>query len=138
MQYLGTLNDTQASRYLYNLSTGTDRVSLVDVMRQLQTTRSHLIGSADADSMLATLVGQQDEIAGELRSMTSSLDRWIQQRSELEHLDEEIARIESGRAAAARRLRYLELAARVQPIWEQHRQIEQQIHALRLDSGNLQ
>ncbi len=56
MQHLGTLNDTQAARFLYSLSTGTDRVSLVDVMRQLQATRARLVGGGDQESYLGELL----------------------------------------------------------------------------------
>ncbi len=130
LQYLGTLNDTQASRYLYNLSTGTDRVSLVDVMRQLQTARGHLIGDHDSESLLAQLILERNEIAQQLTGMAGSLERWAQQRGELEQLDEEMSRIEAGGATLERRIRHLELAARVEPVWRHSCEIEQQIQAL--------
>lgn len=130
LQYLGTLNDTEASRYLYHLSTGTDRVSLVDVMRQLQSTRSHLLGGRNSESLLFKLAEEQTNLESQLHGMFSSLDRWSQLRGELEQLDEEIARLETGKTAQERRVRNLELAARVEPVWNQIRRVEQQIQAL--------
>ncbi|MFN9912081.1 MAG: AAA family ATPase, partial [Pirellulaceae bacterium] len=44
LQELSTLDDTTAADELYKLSSGLDRVSLVDVMRQLRSARTQLVG----------------------------------------------------------------------------------------------
>ena len=44
LQELATLNDTQAAEQLYNLASGVDRVSLVEVMRHLQSERIRIWG----------------------------------------------------------------------------------------------
>ena len=60
IQQLSTLNDTQAAQFLYSLSTGTDRVSLVDVMRQLRNARKKLVGNGKP-GLLTELIRRRDE-----------------------------------------------------------------------------
>ncbi len=43
MQQLGTLTDTQAAHWLYDLTLGVDHVSLADVMERLETWRGRII-----------------------------------------------------------------------------------------------
>src|SRR5690606_31257725 len=43
LQELATLNDTEAAQQLYKLSSGMDRVSLVDVMSELDNSRRRLM-----------------------------------------------------------------------------------------------
>ena len=130
MQYLGTLNDTQASRYLYNLSTGTDRVSLVDVMRQLQTTRRNLVGGDEEPSLLEEMNEQRNRHVAEIGQFAGNVEQWAHYKNELGHLDDEVGRTESGQTAHARRIRTLELAARVQPIWNQRQKVELELESL--------
>ncbi len=55
LQELGTLNDTQAAEELYNLTSGIDRVSLVEVMRDLQTARLSIENPQDTTGQLRKL-----------------------------------------------------------------------------------
>lgn len=130
MQYLGTLNDTQASRFLYNLSTGTDRVSLVDVMRQLQNTRSQLIGGPHDETLLGDLLAQRNRHLATVGQLSTDLDRWAGFKHELEQLDDEISRLESSRHVHARHRQILDLALRVEPVWQRHRQLDVEIETL--------
>ena len=45
IQELGSLDDTAAADYLYRLTSGLDRVSLVDVIREVATARERLLAS---------------------------------------------------------------------------------------------
>jgi hypothetical protein len=45
IQELGSLDDTAAADYLYRLTSGLDRVSLVDVIREVETARERLLAS---------------------------------------------------------------------------------------------
>jgi uncharacterized protein YhaN len=129
MQYLGTLNDTQASRYLYNLSTGTDRVSLVDVMRQLQLTQTNLVGGNGESSLLEELTELRDRHIAEFGQFEGNIQRWAQHKGDLEQVDDEVARIESSILAQARRASVQQLAACVQPIWKQRQEIERELQS---------
>ncbi len=130
LQFLGTLNDTQAARYLYSLSTGTDRVSLVDVMRQLQLSRSRLVGTDGNDSLIGQVLTQRQQKLAEIERLGSQTDRWAQLRGELERIDEDITRLESSKQSILRRSRFTELALRGQPHWERRRKLDVEIETL--------
>jgi uncharacterized protein YhaN len=132
MQHLGTLNDTQASRFLYSLSTGTDRVSLVDVMRQLQATRARLIGGEEEESYLAELLRRREACKAKIHKLGMQGDHWAQLRSELERLNDEVGRLEVTREKLQNRTQLSELALRVQPCWERHRQLKIEVESLGL------
>ncbi len=46
IQELGTLGDTEAAELLYNITAGLDRVSLVEVMRELESLRNRILDRA--------------------------------------------------------------------------------------------
>ena len=56
LQELGTLDDTNAADLLYKLTTGLDRVSLIDVMRDLSDVRRKLYDPHDEASLIPDLV----------------------------------------------------------------------------------
>ena len=45
IQELGSLDDTAAADYLYRLTSGLDRVSLIDVIREVETARANYAGT---------------------------------------------------------------------------------------------
>jgi hypothetical protein len=52
LQELGTLDDTEAAAHLYKLTSGLDRVSLIDVMRQLEAARNQILAADGSRSEL--------------------------------------------------------------------------------------
>src|SRR5262249_23766175 len=56
IQELGTLSDTQAADELYNMSLGLDRVSLVDVLGELENSRNRLMAADDRPSLVSQLL----------------------------------------------------------------------------------
>src|SRR5271157_3905104 len=62
MQELATLSDTQAADVLYNITAGLDRVSLIYVTRELETTRNHILDQHGGPSQFTQLVSQQEQI----------------------------------------------------------------------------
>ncbi len=53
LQELASLNDTQAAEQLYNLASGVDRVSIVEVMRNLDLEREKMLSAVGDDCELA-------------------------------------------------------------------------------------
>ena len=130
LQHLGTLNDTQAARFLYNLSTGTDRVSLVDVMRQLQETGQRLVGTQGSEAYLLQLLDRQAACRERIKQLGLQGDLWAQLRSELDRVDEEVSRLESGREKTLQRTEQAELALRALPLWDRRRALQIELDAL--------
>lgn len=122
LQELSTLDDTAAADELYKLSSGLDRVSLVDVMRSLRGGRRELIGrsrpeeSAEA-SKLAGLIDRREKLRDEVDRLTRSGRRWSElanqrrtQRQEIEHLTERMT-------AWEKEARCVEIAMGVHETW---------------------
>ena len=131
LQELSTLDDTSAADELYKLSSGLDRVSLVDVLRTLRTGRKQLIGKNKADedeaAVLASLVARRERLRDEVEQLTRNGRRWSElasqrraQDSEIEQLTERIARWQT-------EIRSVEIASAVHDSWREREAIQKQI-----------
>ena len=120
IQHMATLDDTEASRQLYHLSTGTDRVSLVDIMRQLQDARRRLAGdgSLSDESYFGQLLIRRTQCQQALRALTSQRSRWIELHQQLMGLRARTEQLEAQRAAVSRTSRLMELALHIRPLWQ--------------------
>jgi uncharacterized protein YhaN len=117
IQELGSLDDTAAADHLYRLTGGLDRVSLVDVVRELQSSRQHIVGTAEKPGRMAALVSRRDKLREELRELSGRTDRWLRLaaiRSELndetKHLEREIAELEE-------HVRVIDVALQARDLW---------------------
>src|ERR1017187_7266276 len=59
MQELATLSDTQAADLLYSITAGLDRVSLIEVTRELETTRNQILDRHGGPCQIAQLMNQR-------------------------------------------------------------------------------
>ena len=63
IQELGALNSTDASELLYKLTSGLDRVSLIDVMRDLTNRRERIwTGDSKLEARLNTLIDRRNKL----------------------------------------------------------------------------
>ena len=62
MQELATLDNTQAAELLYNLTAGLDRVSLVEVMRELEASRNRILDAGGNPSQITQLWAQREKL----------------------------------------------------------------------------
>ena len=136
IQQLATLDDTEAARQLYNLSTGTDRVSLVDIMRQLQDARRRLTGDGPQkdESYVGQLLARRNQCQQERRALMSERSRWIELQQQWAGLRARADQLEARRSALSRGARRIELAQQVGPVWqnrERHRASLQQLGPIR-------
>ncbi len=130
MQAISALHDTQAARQLYSLTTGADRVSLVDIMRQLRDTQSRLVGGEDRSSLLAELIQQREQLEAEITQHQSQQERWARMVTERDSLSDEMARLEKVADESLRRADLAELALRIQPNWEELRRLDRELQTL--------
>ena len=121
LQELSTLDDTSAADELYKLSSGLDRVSLVDCMRSLRGARQSLVGkNQDVDGeagRLANLLRRRQQLRDEVENLTRGGRRWSElaaqrrtQQQEIEQLTERVAQWE-------REARTVEVATSVREVW---------------------
>lgn len=127
LQELATLNDTQAAEQLYNLASGVDRVSLVEVMRRLESERLRLWQGEGQPSELAELLGQRNKLSAEIDGLERQTRRWIelaqQQRSlvgEIDGLERKISQFEFDARTA-------EIAIQVRDKWRKRSELSRQL-----------
>lgn len=101
LQELSTLDDTAAADELYKLSSGLDRVSLVDVMRQLKAARSQIVATSSDTGQMATMLAKREKLRDELEQQTVRGRRWGElaahrknQQTEIEELKQRVAQWE--------------------------------------------
>tara|TARA_R110002049_G_scaffold4601_5_gene32102 strand:+ start:144623 stop:148444 length:3822 start_codon:yes stop_codon:yes gene_type:complete len=132
LQELSTLDDTSAADELYKLSSGLDRVSLVDVLRSLRGGRKELLGKEhtideEASQKLSGLIRRREQLRDEVERLTRGGRRWSElatqrrtQRQEVEHLTERMI-------AWEKESRCVEVATNVFEAWSDRDSLIQKI-----------
>lgn len=130
LQELSTLDDTAAADELYKLSSGLDRVSLVDVTRQLKIARQQIVGPTPEQGQMQQLMMKREKLRDEIESLTGHGRRWSElaalrntQNAELDDLKQRIAQWEL-------EARTYEVALQVRPNWQQRAKLANQIKEL--------
>ncbi|MFK7735973.1 MAG: AAA family ATPase [Pirellulaceae bacterium] len=130
LQELSTLDDTAAADELYKLSSGLDRVSLVDVTRQLKAGRRDVVGPTPEEGQVQRLMIRKERLKDEVDSLSSNGKRWSElaalrntQNSELEELKERISQWDV-------EAKSYEVAIQVRPTWKQRQQLREEIESL--------
>jgi uncharacterized protein YhaN len=124
IQELGALGDTAAAELLYGLSTGIDRVSLVEVLRELRASRERLLSSEGKPCQIANLLGEREKLLGEideLRSLSHRYAALVHQRGELEA---DLERRERDRAELEQAVRVVEAALAVREAWGRRAEVQ--------------
>lgn len=128
LQELATLNDTQAAEQLYDLASGVDRVSLVEVMRHLQSERQRIWQSdANADSELARLLAKRHRLHTEIDGLELHTRRWADLAHQQRVLVTEIDELEKRIATTEFNARTVEVSIQVREKWKKRAEITRQI-----------
>jgi len=130
IQELGTLSDTEASRHLYDLSVGLDRVSLPDVMRELQTARGQLLSDGEVPSRIGQLVRRREELSLQLEQNTQHYHEFLRLADQQTQLDQSIANTEQRRQDLDRDARQAELAYTLHDKWLERDTVQEEIDRL--------
>jgi uncharacterized protein YhaN len=130
IQELATLSDSQAADELYNLALGLDRVSLVDVLRELAASRERLLAADGRPSLVTQLVSRRDRLRAEVDALQETTPRWLALASECERLDAELAAIESESARCEEQARGLALARVLSERWQRRAQLDERLKTL--------
>lgn len=130
IQELAVLDDTAAADLLYKLSTGLDRVSIIDVMRELGASRDRLLSPDDTASTIPTLMQQRDTLRAEIADLSSASRRWAELAAERAMIAEEAGELErsiDGNDAASR---LMEVALEIQQPWYVRVDLDRQIASM--------
>ncbi|QDV24335.1 AAA family ATPase [Aureliella helgolandensis] len=130
LQELSTLDDTAAADELYKLSSGLDRVSLVDVTRQLKAARQKIVGATPDTGQMQQLMLQREKLKEEVEQLNALGRRWSElaslrntQNSELDELKQRIGQWEVEAKA-------YEVGLQVRPAWHKRTEVQAQIDSL--------
>ena len=131
IQELNALNGTAAAEQLYRLTSGMDRVSLVDVMRD-QANRRGKIWSTDGEttSQLAALSEQRQKLLREIDELKQRSKRWSHVAAETTDINNQLIDLEAELAKKARQSRILEVSVQVAERWNSRKVVIDQIAAL--------
>ncbi len=130
LQELGTLDDTKAADLLYKLTTGLDRVSLIDVMRDLRDVRQSLCDAHRDASQIPTLLQRRDQLRQRIEALGGDGRQWVELQSQLAALDVEAGQLERRVAQWDEHLKVLEVAIRVHGSWSERRALQGQLDAI--------
>ncbi len=130
LQELATLGNTEAADLLYNLTAGLDRISLVEVMRELVASRNHILDAGQGPSQIAQLWAQREKLRIEIDELGELTRRFNHLTAQRCQIDEELARLDEEKNQAQRQLRVAELALAVRDRWIERTAIEDQLAAL--------
>jgi uncharacterized protein YhaN len=130
IQELAVLDDTAAADLLYKLSTGLDRVSIIDVMRELGASRDRLLSPDDTASTIPTLMQKRDTLRAEIADLSSASRRWAELAAERAMISEEAAELERSIDGNDTASRLMEVALEIQQPWYVRVDLDRQIAAM--------
>lgn len=130
IQELAVLDDTAAADLLYKLSTGLDRVSIIDVMRELGASRDRLLSPDDTASTIPNLMQQRDTLRAEIADLSSSSRRWAELAAERAMIAEEAGELERSIDGNDSASRLMEVALEIQQPWYVRVDLDRQIASM--------
>jgi uncharacterized protein YhaN len=131
IQELGSLDDTAAADHLYRLTGGLDRVSLVDVVRELQGSRQRIVGESPhaklphrpsekttpQPGLITGLIARRDKLREELRELSGRTDRWLKLAALRSELIEETKTLDRDIAELEEQVRVIDVALQARELW---------------------
>ncbi|MEC9092227.1 MAG: hypothetical protein VX438_05940, partial [Planctomycetota bacterium] len=130
IQELASLDHTAAAEHLYKLTSGFDRVSLVDVIRQVEEKRE-ILWSSDPEnhSVILDLLQKQKSLSAEVESLSSKACRWTKLASRSSEMEQELGELGHQLHEDEKEARLLELAMQVRDRWNARRLVDEQIES---------
>ncbi len=130
MQELATLSDTQAADVLYSITAGLDRVSLVEVTRDLETTRNQILDQHGGPSQITQLMHQREQIRRQIEEQQSHAQAYARLAGDRGVLERELSRLEEEKEELRQQLDLRDLAAAVRDRWHRHRALGEELSSL--------
>jgi uncharacterized protein YhaN len=130
IQELGALNSTAASEFLYRLTSGLDRVSLIDVMRDLKSRREKIwSANPKAESRLQVLSDRRQKLLREIDQLKQNAKRWSRIASETTDVNHQLEDLKTKLKKAERESRLIEVAIQIAERWQSRTVVRDQIAA---------
>ncbi len=117
LQHLNTLNATEAAEFLYEMTTGMDRVSLGAVMHGVTQTRHSIFDCKHEGSEIRRLERRVEQLDKLIHGDLRQLESWSQLRNELHAGKQDILRITEQSHTIQHDRKLFEIAALTQEVW---------------------
>ena len=128
IQELGALNSTAAADYLYRLTSGLDRVSLIDVMRDLQGRREGIWSTnAKQPGRIAELSERRTKLLREIDNLKQRSKRWSQLAAQTTDIGHQLEDVERELAENERQSRLIEIGTQIAERWQARRVVDDRI-----------
>jgi uncharacterized protein YhaN len=130
IQELATLSDTEAAELLYNLTAGLDRVSLVEVLQELEAGRNRILDAAGHSCQVLQLLAEHEKLRAEIEELTTVNHRYGHLAAERDQLQSEITELEEETNRVERIARLADLALALRDRWAQRASLDEQLSAI--------
>lgn len=130
LQELATLSDTQAADLLYRITAGLDRVSLIEVLRELNASRNRILSPSGDNCQIVQLLAEREKLLAELQGHAGAGRQYGRLAGEHSQLHREIARLEDEAQQIETHARHVDLAHGLRPRWRQRAELDQHLAAL--------
>ena len=130
LQELASINDTEAGQYLYDLTGGLDRVSLIEVLRKLKASQNRLTGDEHRAGQLLDLIDERDRLDIEVRQLANQGNQWVRLWAEQNALEQQATQQQDELNRLQSEIRVAELAVNLHDRWTRRRKLEQELSAM--------
>ena len=128
IQELGSLDNTDAAEQLYKLTSGFDRVSLVDVMREVDQQREALWHHGSGkQSEIAELLLKKKRLTREVDELSAKGRRWTKLATQSSEIEGALLVVKQELLDNEHISRVVEMAIQVRDRWNSRRLIDEQI-----------
>lgn len=130
LQELATLQETDAGRLLYEISAGLDRVSLGDVLRELNTSRGRMLSNGERPSQITELLAQRDRLQAEMEQLSASWRGRRRLSEERNDLERSVEAAQQEQKVLQDELRTAETAYSLRDLWSARAKLNEQLSGL--------
>jgi uncharacterized protein YhaN len=136
IQHLGSLSDTKAAEQLYGLAMGTDRISLLEIRRDLEEARRRVIGVDGNASELPELLERRSRLRREVDTAPEDVRRWSHLLAEQNEVQQLISELEVKRRSFPGGGNLKQLTQALRDKWTKCQMIHDQLSKLGKVSGS--
>jgi uncharacterized protein YhaN len=130
LQELATLSDTDAAALLYSLSIGLDRVSLVEVMHELNVSRDRILDRSGGSCQISQLLAERDKLRAEILELGTLNRRYARLAAERGQIDRQTARLQEEQRQLQQQARLIDIALAQRPRWQTRVLLDEQLAAI--------
>ena len=135
MQELATLTDTQAAEMLYSITAGLDRVSLIEVMNELDASRARILDPHGGACQVTQLTHQRDQVVRHIEELQSQTHIYARLLGDRDVIEREMAQLDDTKKEIQQKFDLHELALGVRDRWHRHRALGEELTGLGPSNG---